>query len=86
MPVLRLSLWSLADGDVTIDELRAQEPPPTPGAMFETWFSDEATERWGSIAIFPDADSAGGPASDLLRELLQKEPDVVELFDVESDS
>jgi hypothetical protein len=84
--ILRLSLWSLADGDVTIDELRGQHPPPTPGATFETWFSDEATDRWGSIAIFPDADSAGAPTPDLLRALLQKEPDVVELFDVESES
>jgi hypothetical protein len=82
--ILRLSLWSLVDAEATIDELRTQHPPRTPGATFETWFSDEATDRWGSIAIFPDAESAGAPTPDLLWTLLQKEPDVVELFDVET--
>jgi hypothetical protein len=81
--ILRLSLWSLVDSEATIDELRTQHPPQTPGATFEAWFSDEATDRWGSVAIFPDADSAGAPTPDLLRTLLQKEPDVVELFDIE---
>ena len=77
-------LWSLADADVTIEDLRAEHLARTPGAVFEAWFSDEATERWGTLALFADAEAADAPVPERLRELLAKDPDVVELFDLES--
>jgi hypothetical protein len=82
--VARFVLWSLADSQTSIDELRAQSLPRTPGATCETWFSDEATERFGAFALFPDADAASAPVPEQLRELIAKDPDVVELFDLES--
>ncbi len=76
--VARFALWSLAESAVTLDEVRAE----LPRRANETWFTDEATERLGSFAVFADADSASEPFPQRLRDLIGKEPDVVELFDV----
>ena len=80
--IARISLWSLSDTDATVGELREERLPRSPGAVYEAWFSDEATKRWGAFAIFPDADAAAEPPPDRLRELIAKAPDVVELFDL----
>jgi len=82
--VVRLALWSLADTNTTVAELRAESFARTPGAVFEAWFSDEATDRWGSFAVFADAGAAEEPPPARLRELVAKDPDVVEVFELES--
>jgi hypothetical protein len=82
--VVRLALWSLADTSTTVAELRVESFARSPGAVFEAWFSDEATGRFGSFAVFPDADAAGARPPERLRELVDKNPDVVELFELES--
>lgn len=79
MAVVRFALWSLADAPVTLEELR----PELPRAANETWFSDEGSDRLGSFAVFRDADAAGEPFPQQLRDLIGKEPDLLELFDVE---
>ena len=76
--VARFTLWSLADSAVTLDELR----PQLPQNANETWFTDEATERLGSFAVFADAEAAREPFPQRLRDLIGKEPDLVELFEV----
>jgi hypothetical protein len=78
----RLVIWSLADTMTSVDELRAEPAERTPGATQEIWFSDETTDRWGGFAVFADAEAAEAPLPDRLRELLGKDPDVFELFDV----
>ena len=78
MAVARFVLWSLADTGVSVDELR----PELPRGGNETWFADESTERLGSFAVFADADAAAEPLPEKLRELIGKDPDIVELFDV----
>jgi hypothetical protein len=82
--IARLVLWSLTDAGVTIDELRAEDLPLTPGALSETWFSDEASERFGGFAVFADAAEATVPVPERLRELIGRHPDVFELFDIAS--
>jgi hypothetical protein len=82
--IARLALWNLADTSTTVEQVRAEDLPRSPGAVFEAWFSDEATERWGSFAVFADADAAQAPPPERLRELVAKDPDVVELFELES--
>ena len=82
MSVGRLVLWSLADTATSVDELRAEQLEWTPGATHEVWFSDETTDRWGGFAVFADAEAAEAPLPDRLRQLLGKDPDVFELFDV----
>lgn len=78
--VVRFALWSLADSKTTLDEIRTHLPDDESG----TWFSDEASERLGSFAVFPNVEAASEPFPEELRELIGKEPDVIELFDVES--
>jgi hypothetical protein len=80
--VVRFVLWSLADTGTSVDELRAEELAPTAGAVQEVWFADEPGERWGNFAVFPSLETAEEPLPDRLRELIGKDPDVFELFDV----
>ena len=76
--VARFVLWSLADTGVSLAVVRDELPDNDN----ETWFADENTERLGSFAVFADAEAAAEPLPENLRELIGKEPDLVELFDV----
>jgi hypothetical protein len=73
---VRLFLWNLADSKTTVDELRAKLPDLPEGA---DWISDPAGERFGLIA-FSEADE---PAA-IARELIGKDPEIGEEFEVES--
>jgi hypothetical protein len=84
LTVARLVLWNVADSTTTVEELRAERLPSTPGATQEVWLFDETGERFGGFSLFPDTDAASAPLPDRLRELLGKEPDIFELFDVDS--
>jgi hypothetical protein len=75
--IVRLLLWNLSDSKTTLDELRTQLPE----APNRTWISDEATERFGVIETWEDA---AGEFPDGIRELIGKEPDIAEEFDVEA--
>ena len=55
-----------------------------PGLLFKAWLSDEATERWGAVELFESPDAARRPVADRARELIAKDPDVVEEFDLEA--
>jgi len=89
--VVRLVLWSLADSDTNVAELRdylrdeaVAAFERVPGLLFKAWLSDEATERWGAVYVFSSADAAQQPLPSRARELIGKEPDLVELFDLEA--
>jgi hypothetical protein len=74
--VVRLYLWNLGDSKTTLEELREHLPAaPEPDA----WISNDAAERFGLITYGPTA------AADLerVRDLIGKDPDVAEEFDVE---
>ncbi len=89
--LLRLVLWSLADSKTTIDELRrylrdesADQFEEVPGLRFKAWISDEVTERWGAVYLWESAEAARQELPSRARELIGKEPDVGEHFDVEA--
>jgi len=89
--VLRLVLWSLGDADAGLDELRAHlretavdENGRLPGLLFAAWISDEASERFGFVQLWSSREAADQPLPRETRELLGKDPEVVELFDVEA--
>jgi len=89
--VVRLVLWSLADSKTTIAELRrylraesVDAFEDVPGLRFKAWTSDEVTERWGAIYLFESAEAAEQELPTRARELIGKDPDVAELFDVEA--
>jgi hypothetical protein len=89
--IVRFVLWSLADSKTTVGELRrylrdeaVDAFEEVPGLRFKAWISDETTERWGAVYLFESRDAADQPLPSRARELIGKEPDVAELFDVEA--
>ena len=75
--IVRLLLWNLADSMTSLDELRSRLPDDPN----RTWISDEPTERFGVIERW---DGEPGEFPPELLDLIGKEPDVAEQFDVES--
>jgi hypothetical protein len=89
--ILRIVIWSLADSKTTIDELRrylrdesVDRFEEVPGLRFKAWISDDATERWGGVYLWESADAAAQMLPSRARELIGKDPDIVEEFDVEA--
>ena len=89
--VVRFVLWNLADSKSNIAELRrylreesVEQFSAVPGLRFKAWFSDEATERWGAVYVWESAEAARQPLPSRARELIGKDPDVGEEFDVEA--
>ena len=89
--ILRLVLWNLADSMTTIDELRrylrdeaVDAFEEVPGLRFKAWISDEATERWGAVYLWESEAAARQELPSRARELIGKEPDIGEEFDVEA--
>ena len=89
--ILRLVLWSLADSQTTVAELRrylrdesVEAFEDVAGLRFKAWIADEATERWGALYLFESAEAAEQPLPGRARELIGKDPDLVETFDVEA--
>ena len=89
--LVRFVLWSLADSLITIEELReyvrdesVEAFEEVPGLLFKAWIADEATERWGAIYVFESREAADRPLPSRARELIGKDPDIAEVFDVEA--
>ena len=89
--LLRLVLWNLADSKTTIEELRrylrdesVDAFEDVPGLRFKAWISDEASERWGAVYLWESREDAEQDLPTLARELIGKEPDIGEEFDVEA--
>ena len=88
--IARIVLWSLADTDATIGELREylrEEPVDASseahGLLFKAGISDESSERWGTVHLFASPEAADQPVPSRVEELIGKRPDLVEEFDVE---
>ena len=89
--IVRLVLWNLADSKTTIEELRrylvdesVDEFEEVDGLRLKLWISDQATERWGAVYIFESFEAAQQQLPGRARELIGKEPDIVEEFDLEA--
>ena len=89
--LVRLVLWNLADSKTTIAELRrylvdeaVDAFEEVPGLRLKAWISDEVTERWGAVYLFESAEAAEQELPSRARELIGKEPDIAEVFDVEA--
>ena len=90
--IVRLVLWSLGDSDATVEELRAylrDEPVDAfqsqgDGLLFKAWVSDEHSERWGAIYVWETREAADQPLPSRARELIGKDPEIVEVFDLEA--
>ena len=89
--VLRLVIWNLADSQTNVGELRRylrDEAVPAfeqvPGLLFKGWFSDEASERWGAVYVWESQEASEQELPSRARELIGKNPDIVEVFDLEA--
>jgi Putative mono-oxygenase ydhR len=89
--VVRFVLWNLADTATSVEELRdylrdeaVDAFETVPGILFKAWISDAAGERWGAIYLFESAAAADQPLPSGARELIGKDPDLVEIFDLEA--
>jgi hypothetical protein len=89
--LVRFVLWNLADSKTTIVELRrhlrdesVDEFADVPGLRFKAWISDETTERWGAVYVWESAEDAHQELPGRARELIGKEPEIAEEFDVEA--
>jgi hypothetical protein len=89
--LVRLVLWNLASSQTTIAELRrylrdesVDAFEEVPGLRFKAWISDEATERWGAVYLWESREAAEQELPSRARELIGKEPDLGEEFDVEA--
>ena len=55
-----------------------------PGLRFKAWISDETTERWGAVYLWESAEAAAQVVPSRARELIGKDPEVGEEFDIEA--
>jgi putative monooxygenase ydhR len=92
--LVRFVLWNLADSKTTIEELRrylrdesVEAFADVPGLRFKAWISDETTDRWGAVYLWESREAAeralDAPVGHA-RELIGKDPDIGEEFDVEA--
>ena len=89
--VVRIVLWNLADSMTTIEELRryvrdesADEFAEVEGLRLKAWISDALGERWGAFYLFESREAADQELPGRARELIGKQPDLVEEFDLEA--
>ena len=89
--LLRLVLWNLADSKTTIEELRrylrdesVDAFEDVPGLRLKAWISDEVSERWGAVYLWESREDAEQELPSRARELIGKDPDIGEEFDVEA--
>ena len=89
--VVRIVLWSLADSKTTIEELRrylrdeaVDEFTDVEGLRFKAWLSDPLGERWGAFYLFESREAADAPMPGRAVELIGKQPDLIEEFDLEA--
>jgi hypothetical protein len=89
--VVRIVLWSLADSKTTIEELRrylrdesVDAFAKVEGLRFKAWISDPAGERWGAFYLFESVEAAEQPLPGRVRDLIGKDPDLTDVFDLEA--
>jgi hypothetical protein len=89
--IVRFVLWNLAASETTIEELRrylrdesVDSFEDVEGLRFKAWVSDEATDRWGAFYVWESQEASRQALPSKARELIGKEPDILEEFDVEA--
>lgn len=89
--LIRYVTWDLDGTQTTIEELReylrdesVDAFSKVRGLRFKAWFSDAAANRWGAVYVWEDADAAAQKLPSRARELIGKDPDVQEVYEVEA--
>jgi hypothetical protein len=74
LTLVRILIWNLADSKTTLAELREQLPPLDDG---DYWIANDAQERFGLVSTSDET-----PDLARVRELVGKEPEVAEEYDL----
>jgi len=89
--IVRLLLRNLADSKTNVAELRrylrdeaVDSFEDIPGLLFKAWISDETSERWGAVYVWESSEAADQPLPSSARDLIGKDPEIAEAFDVEA--
>lgn len=89
--LVRYVMWDLDGTGTTIEELReylrdesVEAFSGVRGLRFKAWVSDAAANRWGAVYLWEDAEASRQKLPSKAREIIGKDPDVVEWFDVEA--
>jgi hypothetical protein len=72
--VARILIWNLADSKTSVAELREHLPLLDPG---DYWIANDVQDRFGLVSTNDEPPDLSG-----VRELIGKEPDIAEEFDV----
>ena len=88
-PARPLEPRRLADGRsascaATSGTRRSTRSSDVPGLLFKAWLSDETTERWGAVYVWESREASEQELPSRARELIGKEPEIIELFDLEA--
>jgi hypothetical protein len=88
---VRLVLWDLDGSKATIDELRdylrdesVDAFAGVPGLRFKAWVADREANRWGALYLWESREAGEAPMPSRARELIGKDPDVTQWFDLEA--
>ena len=73
--IARILIWNLFDSKTSLDEVRVHLPELPEG---DRWLSNEPLERLGLVTFGDELPDLGE-----IPELVGKEPDIAEEFDVE---
>ena len=89
--IVRFVLWNLAASKTNVAELRrylrdeaVDSFEDIPGLLFKAWISDETSERWGAVYVWESSEAADQPLPSSARDLIGKDPEIAEAFDVEA--
>jgi hypothetical protein len=89
--VVRVVWWNLDGTSATIEELRRylrEDSVPAfaalAGLRLKLWIADEDANRWGAIYLWESPEAAAQPLPSRASELIGKEPDFGEWFQLEA--
>lgn len=89
--VVRVVWWNLDGTSATIEELRRylrEHSVPAfaalAGLRLKLWIADENANRWGAIYLWESPEAAAQPLPSRASELIGKEPDFGEWFQLEA--
>ena len=74
MTVVRILLWNLADSKTSLAELREQLPLLERG---DYWIANDVQDRFGLVSTSDELPDLAG-----VRELIGKEPEIAEEYDL----
>lgn len=89
--LVRYVMWDMDGSRTTIEELRrylrdesVDAFAEVRGLRFKAWIADEATNRWGAVYVWESKEASQQPLPSRARELIGKDPDLEEWFEVEA--